>query len=55
METQKIVFDGEEYDIITKLDDEEMDDTILLNQDLEDTLDLTKELSNLNGDNNDSN
>ena len=55
MEVQKIVYNGEEYNIITKLDDEDMDDTVLVENDLDDKLDLTNVLSSLNGENNDSN
>ena len=44
METEKIIVDGKEIEVVVKLDEELKDDMILLNE-LEDTLDLENIIS----------
>lgn len=54
MEVKKVMLNGEEVNIVTELDPEEYDDTILVDDDMDDTMDLSEELKDL-GDNNGSN
>ena len=44
MKKVKITYNGEEMELVTKLDEE---DVILSNEDLDDTLDLTEEISKM--------
>ena len=49
METVKAIIDGEEIDLVVKLDDEELLDDVSIKSNsnpLEDTIDLTEDLSN---------
>lgn len=48
METVKAIIDGEEIDLVVKLDDEELLDDVSIKSNsnpLEDTIDLTEDLS----------
>ena len=45
METVKAIIDGEEIDLVVKLDDDELFEDNLDDTELEDTIDLTEALS----------